>query len=352
MIKKILIFIIVVVVALIVVAGGSMYCMFHQQYAAAQSVEQVGDKMYTMTYEGDYGLNEFLEQGGASSSNEIATFVCKQLFYGLVSPPDVQSAEFGCSFITAKDKDGNVLTGRNFDWPDCKSPIAVIHTRPDNGYASVSTACIFFLGFGNDWKPNDVASKMSLIAAIYTPLDGMNEKGLVVADLVAGDHTKTDQNTDRVDLTTTTSIRVLLDKAANVEEALNLLESYDMHSEIDFSHHLAISDATGRSVVVEWVDNKMLVVESPLCTNHYLTESRLKDYSIYSEDSHRRYDSMKQMRDSLTTMNQNNVVESIRLVASKEMTRWSVVFDSKALTATYYQYSDFNKPYTTTVCLH
>jgi len=28
------------------------------------------------------------------------------------------------------------------------------------------------------------------------------------------------------------------------------------------------------------------------------------------------------------------------------------VFDSKALTATYYQYSDFNKPYTTTVCLH
>jgi penicillin V acylase-like amidase (Ntn superfamily) len=144
---------------------------------------------------------------------------------------------------------------------------------------------------------------------------------------------------------------VLLDKAANVEEALKLLESCDMHSDIDFSHHLAISDAMGRSVVVEWVDNKMLVAESPLCTNHYLAESRLKDYSIYSEDSHRRYDSMKQIRDSLTTMNQNDVVESIRRVASKEMTRWSIVFDSKSLTATYYQYSDFNKPYTTTVCL-
>ena len=192
---------------------------------------------------------------------------------------------------------------------------------------------------------------MALIAAIYAPLDGMNEKGLVVADLVAGDHTKTDQNTGHVNLTTTSAIRVLLDKAANVEEALRLLESCDMHSDIDFSHHLAISDAMGRSVVVEWVDNKMLVAESPLCTNHYLAESRLKDYSIYSEDSHRRYDSMKQIRDSLTTMNQNDVVESIRRVASKEMTRWSVVFDSKSLTATYYQYSDFNKPYTTTVCL-
>ena len=338
-----------VVVALLVVAGGCLYCMFHHQYAAAQSVEQVGDKMYTMTYEGDYGLDEFLEQGGASSSNDIAAFVCRHLFYGLVSPPDVQSTEFGCSFITTKDKDGNVLTGRNFDWPDCKSPIVVIHTRPDKDYASVSTSCISFLGFGDDWKPQKIADKMALIAAIYAPLDGMNEKGLVIADLVAGDHTKTDQHTGRTNVTTTSSIRVLLDKAANVNEALQLLESFDMHSDIDFSHHLAISDATGRSVVVEWVDNKMLVVESPLCTNHYLAESRMKNYSLYSEDSHRRYDSMKQMRDSLTTMNPNDVVESIRQVASPEMTRWSVLFDSKVLSATYYQYSDFDKPYSTTI---
>ena len=190
---------------------------------------------------------------------------------------------------------------------------------------------------------------MALIAGIYAPLDGMNEKGLVVSDLVAGDHTKTDQKTGRTNLTTTSAIRVLLDKAANVEEALHLLESCDMHSDIDFSHHLAICDVKGRSVVVEWVDNKMLVAESPLCTNHYLAESRMKDHSIYSEDSHRRYDIMKQMSDSLPTMHQNDVVESIRRVAAKDMTRWSVVFDSKALTATYYQYSNFDKPYTTTV---
>ena len=100
---------------------------------------------------------------------------------------------------------------------------------------------------------------------------------------------------------------------------------------------------------VELVGDKMLVAESPLCTNHYLAESRLKDYSLYSEDSHRRYDSMKQMRDSLSTMNPSDVTESIRRVAAKDMTRWSVVFDSKTLTATYYQYSDFDKPYMTRV---
>lgn len=347
--KKKAIITIGVLLTLMVVAIVSFGCMFHNQYAAAQSVEQVGDKMYTMTYEGNYGLDDFLKQGGASSANEIAVFVCNQLFYGLVSPPEVEPAEFGCSFITVKDKDGNVLTGRNFDWPNSKSPIAIIRTCPEKGYASVSTSCISFLGFSDDWNPKGVNDKMALIAGIYAPLDGMNEKGLVVSDLVAGDHTKTNQKTGRTNMTTTSAIRMLLDKAANVEEALQLLESCDMHSDIDYSHHLAISDAKGRSVVVEWVDNKMLVAESPLCTNHYLADSRMKDYSIYSEDSHRRYDSMKQMRDSLTTMNQNDVTESIRRVAAKDMTRWSVVFDSKALTATYYQYSNFDKPYTTTI---
>ena len=97
---------IAILVALIVIIGGCMYCMFRHQYAAAQSVEQVGDKMYTMTYEGDYGLDDFLEQGGATSANDIAAFVCNHLFYGMVSH-EVKPAEFGCSFITVKDINGN-----------------------------------------------------------------------------------------------------------------------------------------------------------------------------------------------------------------------------------------------------
>lgn len=346
--KKIVIIIIASVLLLLLVAVGSVCFMFHKQYSAAQSIEQVADDMYTMTYNGDYGLDAFLEQGGAKNTAELRDFIIKELFYGM-GAPSAQPTEFGCSFITVKDKVGKVLTGRNFDWPDCKSDIAVIHTCPDHGYASVSTANLFFLGIGKDWKPESMQDKMMMIAALYTPLDGMNEKGLVVADLVAGDKVRTDQETDLPDVTTTTAIRLLLDKADNVEKALSLLKGIDMHSDIDYSHHLAISDASGRSVVVEWVDNKMLVVDSPLCTNHYLADSPKKDYSIYSEDSHRRFNSMQQMRDSLKTMTSDDVRESISRVASKDMTRWSVVFDSKALTATYYQYCDFSKPYTTGV---
>ena len=47
-----------------------------------------------------------------------------------------------------------------------------------------------------------------------------------------------------------------------------------MPSDIGAAHHYAISDATGRSVVVEYVDNRMEVVESAAVTNHYLCEAK------------------------------------------------------------------------------
>ena len=34
----------------------------------------------------------------------------------------------------------------------------------------------------------------------------------------------------------------------NVEEAIVLLAQYNIHSDIDYAHHLAISDSVGRSV--------------------------------------------------------------------------------------------------------
>lgn len=52
----------------------------------------------------------------------------------------------------------------------------------------------------------------------------------------------------------------MLDKAKNVDETLELLSSYDMHSSANSCYHLQICDASGKSVVVEYVDNEMKVV--------------------------------------------------------------------------------------------
>ena len=47
---------------------------------------------------------------------------------------------------------------------------------------------------------------------------------------------ETHQQTEKPDLTTTTAIRLLLDQAANVDEAVALLGQYDMNSSIGSSH--------------------------------------------------------------------------------------------------------------------
>ena len=52
--------------------------------------------------------------------------------------------------------------------------------------------------------------------------------------------------------------------------------------------HLAMADKTGRSVVVEYINNEMLVTETPVVTNFYLAEG--EKHGIGTQQSHRRYE--------------------------------------------------------------
>lgn len=117
-----------------------------------------------------------------------------------------------------------------------------------------------------------LTDEMLTIAALYAPLDGMNEKGLCVSVNMIQDNTTIQQDTGKADITTTTAIRLMLDKAATVEEALELLGQYDLHASFNYMIHFAIADSEGNSVAVEYIDNKMVVIETPILTNYYLAE--------------------------------------------------------------------------------
>lgn len=261
---------IVAVLLIILTAGG--WWMFGTFITAANSIEKLEDGLYSMEYNGDYGFDDFLARGGAASDGEVANYLASFLSHGFYKmESDVQTGEFGCSTICTQDEHGTVLFGRNYDWEECQTMI--VHTKPKDGYESVSTCCLDFLGFSEGYAPDgSMMDRIQTLAAIYVPLDGMNEKGLVVADLMAGDNEETHQNTEKPDLTTTTAIRLLLDRAADVDEALMLLRQYDMNSSIGSAHHLSIADTSGKSVVVEYVDGEMLVTETKVVTNHYLSE--------------------------------------------------------------------------------
>ncbi len=334
--KIVLIVLAVLLLAMLVLLAGA-WSMFGDKIKAAQSVSKLEEGLYYVEYKGDYGFDDFLEKGGAPSEAAMAEYITAFLSNGFVkggAAPEPQN--FGCSTLSVK-----ALMGRNFDWESGDGSAIIIHTKPKDGYESYSTCWLDFLGFGKAWKPEGFANQYMALASIYVPLDGINEKGLCVADLVNGDNEQTHQVTDKADLTTNTAIRLLLDKAATVGEAIALLEQYDMNSAIGMAHHLAISDATGQSVVVEYIGDEMIVTEIPAVTNHYLSEG--EKYGVGNEESRTRFGRLMEMRSDINCI--DNMRDTMEAVSYPGITRWSIVYDLEARSFDFYWNRQFDAPH-------
>lgn len=337
---KILLIVVSAVLVSVLATAGVGYAVFADKLNAAQSVEKLSDNLYYMEYKGDYGFENFLREGGAASEEEMANYIIFMMSGGFVKF-DTEETEknFGCSTLSVYDKSYSLM-GRNYDWQGDSGNVMIIHTDPDDGYESYSTTWLDFLGFGEGFAPEDFKSKYMAIAAVYVPLDGMNEMGLCVADLIAGDNEVTHQNTDKADLTTTSAIRLLLDKAANVDEAIKLLEQYDMNSSIGMAHHLAISDAEGNSVVVEYIDGEMIVTKTTTVTNHYLAEG--EKFGVGNEESHKRFEKIEGMKNSVNSA--ESMADCMESVSYENETQWSIVYDKRNATLDFYSDRKFNAP--------
>lgn len=307
---------------------------------------QLEDGFSTVRYEGDYGFDKFIKQGGASSDTEVIKFLSRYMLLG-ANNLSFKTAGFGCSTLSVKSPERYALFGRNFDWQECNA--LVVSSKPSNGYASVSTVNMDFITSGYGSLLNSLPDKVRTMAALYAPLDGMNEKGLCAAVLMIEDSDTINQNTEKSDITTTTVIRLLLDKAANVDEAISLLKQYDMHASMGMMVHFALADKEGHSVVVEYVDNKMIVTETPIVTNFYLAAGEKK--GIGTAQSHTRYDILTKQLSNIKTMNMEEVRDAMDSVSKHnfnefESTEWSIVYNQSSGKVCYYHRENYKKVYT------
>ncbi len=253
--KKILIKVILILACFFIVGVFTAGALFFNELRSLTSLKKVDDyPMYTMTYYGDYGFDEFLEIG-AEKDSDIEEFVTARLLKGL--PIDLGVTGDGCTaFVTHNDAD-EIIFGRNFDFD--YTPSLQVLTTPDDGYASISTVNLTFAGYSKDNLPEGFNSFLAL-AAPYLPFDGVNEKGVAMA-LLAVPEVQIDDDENKVTLNTTTAIRLVLDKAATVNEAVELLRNYNIYFSADVNCHYLIADAAGRSVIVEYWDGKLQTVE-------------------------------------------------------------------------------------------
>lgn len=331
--------------ALVAVVLIAFILLFQRNIRTAASVKRLEDGLYFMEYKGGYNLDGFLEQGGASDDLAVAEFVIQDVFHGLL-PIDLRGSSFGCSTISARTPEGDAVFGRNFDWGTCTA--LIVRTNPVNGYDSVSTVNMDFLNLGLD-MPEERQIRLLSVAAPFAPMDGMNEKGLCVAVLMIQDSPGFQQDTGKPDLTTTTAVRLLLDKASDVEEALELLSRYDMHASAGMMVHFALADVSGHSVVVEYIDNEMVVTETPVVTNYYLSPG--EKYGIGTEESKIRYAMLVDMLQRGSPFSMDGIRDALDSVSKHNFdsefasTEWSIVYNQSTGEVRYYHRENYEKYY-------
>ena len=323
------------VLALALLAAGFI---FRKELAITKTIRPVsGSPAYFMEVRGGYYFDEFLEQGGASSDQEVGAFLSKKISKGFYTA-QAGGSHVGCSVLSSRTEDGFHLWGRNYDWSG-SVPVIVRHI-PDEGYASLSTCDLQNITGRSKTLPEGMMNKMLAIAALYVPLDGVNTEGLCVADLEVNEGGMPDPDTDKPDLTVTTAIRLLLDRAATVDEALALLEQYDIHASGGISHHLAISDASGDSVAVEFTEDGFTAVPTHVVTNFNLANG---DTSAGGESARTRYETLlAQLEAGVTTADQvRSALSDVSQPEGQWVTQWSMVYDQSTRYITWYFNRDF-----------
>ncbi len=310
----------------------------------SEAITQLEDGLSAALFTGGDGFVAFLEAGGASSDGEVLSFLQKNFLSG-ADGLGLQIAGGGCSTLSVPAADGTgYYFGRNFDWDACDA--LVLLSCPMEGYRSISTVNTDFI---RQVSPIPLPDNILKTAALYAPLDGMNETGLCVSVNMIQDSATIDQDTDRPDLTTTTAVRLLLNRAATVEEALALLDSYDLHASFGYMVHFAIADAAGHAVTVEYIDNEMSVVETPVLTNFYLSPGEKQ--GIGTAESHTRFERLQTQMQETPAMDEDGVRDALAAVCKGsfghgETTQWSAVLDQAHGTAAYYHREHYETAYT------
>ena len=331
--KKILIAIIAVV--LVVLLGA--LAVFQGEARTLLSVKERGDTgIYEVNYAADYKLDEFIEAGGATTEEELVQYIIKTMLKGLPIDVPYEIPNLACSTFYAETPENGYIFGRNLD--NQTTDLAVVRTNPKGAYSSVSVVNLSFLGYNESYTPDKLMDRINTLATAFFPLDGVNEKGLAVGVLQL-QAPVTEQDNGKPDVGTTVAIRAMLDTCATVDEAVAFLETVDMFAAARGCYHFQIADATGKSVVVSYVENEMVITGQEekgfiAATNFYLHDVPF-EYEKQGLDRYAILEKTLTEKESVLSAEEGmNLLHDVRITGTDPdekgrvySTQWSSIYD-------------------------
>ena len=264
--------------------------------------------LFVMNYIGDYGFHNYLNTG-----------ISKNKYY---LQEDLKS--WGCTCFSAM-ADSCKIFGRNFDY--YHHIALILYTHSSYAYSSISVTDITYLGFSENSSLEQVEHTSSVTGSPYCSMDGLNEKGVSIGLMsVPGAQPPFDPN--KISLGCLDIIRLILDYAANTEEAVSLIQKYNFKDEEHPVHYL-ISDRNGNSVVIEFVNGELKVIHNnePLqvSTNFIITGSNAP-LSTTCWRYNSAYKSLKSTNGFIDKSAAMNILKSV----SQNITMWSAVYDNNS----------------------
>jgi hypothetical protein len=275
-----------------------------------ESLKKLDDfPLYQMRYYGDYPFENILQYGISTIDQTVKVYDRKEL-------------NWACTCFAGLYPAFDKIMGRNFDWYNHLA--LVLYTDPSDGYPSISMVDISYLGYSLSDDPT--LNPNPLLDAPLYPFDGMNSMGLAVG-MMAVPYSQTPQDPNKVTIGTLHAIRLMLDYAKTVEEAVYLLGQYN----IDFTGgpavHYIVCDKSGRSAVIEFVNNTMNVIRNQnqwqVSTNFILTGTSHSSAIARCWRYKKAWEMLEATSGHITQQKAMTILNEV----SQPNTIWSIVYD-------------------------
>jgi hypothetical protein len=273
------------------------------------SLKRVDDyPLYVMTYYGDYDFSEYLQTGNLDFSYVTTSY-----------QPD--SNPWACTCFAAMSPEGYPIFGRNFDWVN--RACLLLFTNPPDAYASVSMVDLNYFGYNADNLPDASNNRERLLDTPFLPFDGMNENGVTIG-MMAIPEAESPYDPQRITIGEIQVNRLVLDYAKNTEEAISLIQQYNVRMETPPIHYL-IADPAGHSAIVEFVDGEMIVIRNDepyhVCTNFIVLHSSAPS-SVSCWRYRTAYSTLKEANGNISPKEAMDVLNQV----SQSSTMWSLVY--------------------------
>ena len=219
-------------------------------------------RLYEMNYTVDYKLDDVLNSQ-ITRPDQLFQYIASILYDELPTKSASVSYGAGCSAFAVPERDRiNYIMGRNYDFrhftEDKKSYLPtsaiLVHTAPKNGKKSISMVDGLNLNYGQGFFENENSDLSLLMGVPYAALDGINEDGFAIGVLALTEEQTNQQQAGKPRIGTTVAIRLLLDRASTVKQAVEMLKGYnmDMRGSGNSNYHYFMADATGDFAIVEY----------------------------------------------------------------------------------------------------